>query len=62
MMILPPTPVTPSSGLRSPISIDECQTTLVNSDHGLNLHKDKEKDDIASNASLVLEKLQRVLE
>jgi hypothetical protein len=42
--------------------MDGSQTTLVNGDHGLSLHKDKEKDDIASNASLVLEKLQRVLE
>jgi hypothetical protein len=40
--------------------MDGSQTTLVNGNHGLGLHK--ERDDLASNASLVLEKLQRVLE
>ena len=61
-MTAPLTPITPNSTLGSPLSI-QSQATLVNElrNNSINLEKDPIRDQ-SSSASLVLEKLQAILE
>ena len=62
-MTAPLTPVTPAMTLGSPVSLSSTSTsTLVNEDQDPNHHVLTKVTNQVSNASVVLEKLQSILE